>query len=408
MMEEVPSAHPAVGLPHPADTLAAFRLRLFERTPRAWLTPAVVAANVAVFVAMVASGVSAFKPTSASLLAWGADYGPRTTNGEAWRLLTNTFVHIGVLHIVMNMIGLWQIGRMVERLLGNLGFIVVYVLSGLCGSILSTWWHPFTVSAGASGAIFGVYGALIAYILRHRGQIPLGTLAALQRTAIAFVALNIVFGVQQKGIDMAAHVGGLLGGLLAGLVVGRPLTEPVAIARRRALSVAAAGAAFVTLGAFTLPRSVDLADEIASFQSVEKQALSAYNDGVERITRDQLGDEDLARLIEEQVLPPWRDFRRRLVPARRLAPEQRAFGEELARYMEAREAAWTKISRALRHHDRAALTQANQQLHAVLDTLVILKSKDDQVPPGDTAPGMSGAGAPAQLPDEEAGPGLRP
>ena len=392
-----PAPPDPLDLPAPplADPIDAFRKALFARTPRAWVTPAVVALNVAVFLAMVATGVSALHPSSASLLAWGADYGPRTTHGQPWRLLTNTFIHVGVFHIVMNMIGLWQVGRMVERLLGNLGFIVTYVMSGLCGSLVSTWWHPFTVSAGASGAIFGVYGALIAYLLRHRGQIPRAILASLQRTAVAFVALNVVFGMQQKGIDMAAHLGGLGGGLLAGLFVGRPVGESARAARRRALIVAAAGAALIALATARLPPSADLADEITVFQAVEKNAIAAYNDGVERIARDQLKDEDLARVIDEEVLPPWRQFQRRLVPVANLAPEQQAFGREIVTYMQAREVAWTKFSAALRRHDRAAIEAANQELHATLDTLVLLNGKDDPAAPPDTAAGHPAAGRPA-------------
>src|SRR5438034_1313685 len=153
MTYDLSPAPPAPPAAPPAASLDEFRRALFTRTPRAWVTPTMIVLNVAVFVAMVANGVSALAPTSASLIRWGADFGPRTTGGQSWRLLTNTFVHIGLPHIAMNMIALWQSGRMVERLLGNLGFAVTYLLAGLCGSIVSTLSHPFTVSAGASGAI---------------------------------------------------------------------------------------------------------------------------------------------------------------------------------------------------------------------------------------------------------------
>jgi rhomboid protease GluP len=375
-----------------AASLDEFRGALFARTPRAWVTPTMIALNVAVFVAMVANGVSALSPTSASLIQWGADFGPRTTGGQPWRLLTNTFVHIGIPHIAMNMIALWQSGRMVERLLGNLGFAVTYLLAGLCGSIVSTLGHPFTVSAGASGAIFGIYGALIAYLLRHRGQIPREVLSSLQKTAIVFVGLNVVLGLQQKGIDMAAHLGGLGGGLVSGLFVGRPVTEDRRIARKRAIVVGAIGLAIVAVVARALPRKVDLAEEVAAFQTIEKNAVAAYNEGVDR--RDRLGDEELARIIDEKVLPPWRAFRRGLAPVDALAPEQQPLGRELATYLEARERAWSSTSAALRHHDREAIAAANADLREVLDSLRILNGKEEPASDADSSPGAVPRGGP--------------
>ena len=346
-----------------------------------------VVLNVAVFVAMVANGVSALSPTSASLIQWGADYGPRTTGGQSWRLLTNTFVHIGVPHIAMNMIALWQSGRTVERLLGNLGFAVTYLLAGLGGSLVSTLSHPFTVSAGASGAIFGIYGALIAYLLRHRGQIPREILSSLQKTAVVFVGLNLVLGMQQKGIDMAAHLGGLGGGLLAGLFVGRPVTEDRRIARKHAIVVGALGLALVALAARALPRKADLAEEVAAFQIVEKNAVAAYNQGVD--LRDRRGDEALARIIDEKVLPPWRAFHRRLAPVDALAPAQQPLGRELAIYMEARAQAWSRTSTALRHHNREAIAAANADLRDVLDSLRILNGKEEPASEADSSPAPS-------------------
>jgi len=407
MREEAPSGSPGEEPNAPAAPLAPgdqvasavqvarFRAALFERTPRAWVTTTLIAINVALFVAMVASGVSLSKPTNAGLIAWGADYGPLTTTGQPWRLLTNTFIHIGVLHVVLNMVGLWFLGTLIERLLGSLGFAVSYLLSGLCGSLLSTWWSPLTVSAGASGAIFGIFGALVAYLLRHRGQIPREILVSLRRFAISFVVLNVAFGLKQKGLDVAAHLGGLGGGLLAGLFVGRPIGEAPAVARRRAALVALVGTAAIALGAAALPHTFNPADELTAFQAVNDQAIAAYNDGVRRLAGDAFKDEDLARLIDEQVLPPWRQFQRRLVLPGHLGRAQDALWREIATYMKARETAWAQISRALRAHDAAAMAGANDALNATLDTLDILNGREPAALANESPSGLTGAGAPA-------------
>jgi rhomboid protease GluP len=208
-------------LPDARADVASFRRALYAQTPRVWVTPLLVGINVAVFIAMAAAGVDLWSPSVDSLIRWGANYGPRTTGGEWWRLLTNVFLHIGILHIGMNMLGLWQIGFLVERLLGNRGFLIMYLVSGLCGSAASLFWNPHVVSAGASGAVFGVYGLLVAYLLRNRGSIPKEILGPLQKSALFFIGLNVLFGLQIKGIDMAAHLGGLLGGFGVGLLVVR-------------------------------------------------------------------------------------------------------------------------------------------------------------------------------------------
>src|SRR5438128_879533 len=157
----------------PAQRLAAFHDQLRPFTPRLWLTYALIAANVAVWIAGVATGVSAISPSIDALIKWGADYGPLTvTNHQWWRLVTNTFLHIGLLHLAMNMIVLFSIGRFVERLVGQAGFAVLYLACGVAGALVSVAHNPYIVSAGASGAVFGLYGALLGFLLRARGTIP--------------------------------------------------------------------------------------------------------------------------------------------------------------------------------------------------------------------------------------------
>ncbi len=192
-------------------------------TPRVLVTPLVVGLNVGVFAVLVlAFGVPLMNPGANDLLTWGANFAPLTTAGEWWRLVTCMFLHFGLIHIGFNMWVLKQVGPMVERLLGSPGFLVMYLGSGVVGSLLSTWFNPDVVSAGASGAVFGVIGALLGVLVLGHGVIPRATLARLRRSVFTFVLLNVYLGFSVPGIDMAAHLGGLGMGLVCGMVMVRP------------------------------------------------------------------------------------------------------------------------------------------------------------------------------------------
>ncbi|MEP6653091.1 MAG: rhomboid family intramembrane serine protease [Myxococcales bacterium] len=355
------------------EGLALFRYVLFTRTPRVRVTQALVGLNVAVFLAMVATGVSLMQPSTDSLLRWGADYGPRTTAGEWWRLLTNTFLHVGLIHIAMNMFGLWQIGAVVERLLGHRAFLLVYLVSGVCGSLASIIWHPYVVSAGASGAVFGVYGVLVAYLVRHRGSIPRPVLLELQKSTAIFIGLNVMLGWQVKGIDMAAHLGGLLGGFAAALVVSRPLLERPARHSRanwwREAVVAAAALGLVGAAVLLLPRALDVQSELREFQRVEQTAIDAYNGGVERRGAGKLSNEGLADLVDRQVLPPWRAYLAHLRTLKALPPQQARWIDDLTRYLELRAQAWAAFSDAARTGNPAKSQEA-QRLEQQVETLM--------------------------------------
>src|SRR5215475_3534683 len=186
--------------------------------PKIAVTSVLLGLNVAVFGLMLAGGMHPMAPTIDRLIQWGANYGPKTTNGEWWRMFTAMFLHIGVLHLLFNMVALWNVGSFMERILGSVGFVVLYLLSGLLGSVASVAWNPFVVSAGASGAIFGLYGGLLAFLVRHRAM-QQASLAALRTNTLAFLGYNLVFGFIIQGIDMAAHLGGLAGGFICGCVL---------------------------------------------------------------------------------------------------------------------------------------------------------------------------------------------
>lgn len=175
---------------------------------------AIVAINIAIFALMVITGVSPFSPERGELLSWGANFSPLTSCGQQWRLLTSLFIHIGLMHLAFNMWILWSYGPIAEVIYGRVGFVLLYFGAGTAASVASTFWHPQSLSAGASGAIFGVVGAMIAAMgLSLRRGSPTGPL-------VAFVVYNVIFGLTVPAIDNAAHMGGLVGGWACGKLLG--------------------------------------------------------------------------------------------------------------------------------------------------------------------------------------------
>lgn len=183
------------------------------------VTYTLIAINVLVFLAMILRGVSFGSPSSEDVLAWGADYGPLTLQaGQYWRMLASMFLHFGILHIGMNMYALYQMGPATERFFGHARYFVLYMVTGLGGSLASLVVHPDAVSAGASGAIFGVYGGLMGYMFTHRHAIQPAARKRIVQSAAFFLGINLVYGMSAH-IDLTAHAAGLFFGFAAGLVL---------------------------------------------------------------------------------------------------------------------------------------------------------------------------------------------
>jgi rhomboid protease GluP len=190
------------------------------------ITTTLVGMNVAVYAVMVLMGVPPLQPTSAQLLKWGANWGPLSLGPEPWRMLASNYVHGGIIHIALNMWCLWNLGFLAERVFDPWTYVLTYTMCGLAGSLASLWWHPLTVGVGASGAIFGLAGALIAAL--YLGHLPISRQAiqGTLRSLVTFAGYNLFFGAVARGIDNSAHIGGLLAGLAIGAVLSRHLTEP--------------------------------------------------------------------------------------------------------------------------------------------------------------------------------------
>lgn len=232
--------------------------------------------NLSVFVAMAISGVSVFEPSNEDLLKWGANFRPSTTAGEWWRLLTACFVHIGIFHVALNMYALLYIGVLLEPLIGGIRLAVAYLVTGLLASVMSLWWHELIISAGASGAIFGLYGVFIA--LLAGGLVEKNVRKDLLTSMLLFVGYNLIFGLK-AGIDNAAHIGGLIAGLLFGFALLPGLKNPEEKTIKNAsLTIAALVVVLVAVWAMSnIKNDLPAYDaEMEHFQDMESMALDVY------------------------------------------------------------------------------------------------------------------------------------
>jgi rhomboid protease GluP len=183
------------------------------------LTQVIFGINAAVFLGMALSSSTIMDFPVRELVVWGANVGALTFSGEWWRLLTNVFVHGGAIHIAFNMWCLWNLGQLCESLYGRWTYAAIYLICGLGASLASAAWHPYVPSVGASGAIFGLAGALIAAFKLGEFSVPRSALSGTLRSLGAFVVYNLVFGFVLPGVDNTAHIGGLITGLIVGALI---------------------------------------------------------------------------------------------------------------------------------------------------------------------------------------------
>jgi membrane associated rhomboid family serine protease len=199
------------------------------------LTQIIFGINAAVFLGMALSSSTVMDFPVRELIVWGANVGALTLSGEWWRLLTNVFVHGGLIHIAFNMWCLWNLGQLCESLYGRWTYAAVYLTCGVGASLASAAWHPYVPSVGASGAIFGLAGALIAAFKLGEFSVPRSALSGTLRSLGAFVVYNLIFGFALPGIDNTAHIGGLVTGLILGALIALIAPQRDQSARRVAV-----------------------------------------------------------------------------------------------------------------------------------------------------------------------------
>ncbi|MBX3608779.1 MAG: rhomboid family intramembrane serine protease [Hydrogenophaga sp.] len=250
--------------------------RLQRDKPVPWAVVCLIALNVLAWVAVGLRGGGWIEAKTLTLLALGGNTTSAVQAGEWWRLLSATFLHGGLMHLLFNMVGLWIAGSLLERIFGSRQFLLIYVVSGVAGSVASLYFAAQTaVAVGASGAVFGVAGALLTAVAQHRKQLPRLFSGQILGTFSFYLVYSLVQGFTKPGIDNAAHLGGLLAGaLLAWLLPERFDIDSHRQLRTRRMVAAAVAAALVLPAAAMLapPARRNLAGEVQALEQLPQIA----------------------------------------------------------------------------------------------------------------------------------------
>jgi membrane associated rhomboid family serine protease len=345
-----------------------FNVRLSAIARPLIITPAILTANVLVFVVMCVATrrITGFTPPE--ILNWGANLGPLTVNGQWWRLLTATFVHLSLAHLLLNMWALWNIGRLCERIFGRLTFSFLYFASGLVASLSSIVWNPDLSSAGASGAIFGILGAFIAFYLNPLNRVPAMIARRHWVSTCAFAAFNLINGALHPGIDNAAHVGGLLAGFALGWILARPLEiegrRPLSTKQRAlALSLLVAATAAAILQVKGIGSELTAPEQYYRSHTAlvrgEADNLRLWNELAAKAAAGTISDSELAGRFEHDIVPFWRAAHVQLDEENKAVKDPlRSYALLVADFVRIRHEWAQELVQALRQGDSAGMAAA--------------------------------------------------
>ena len=359
---------------------------LRQRTAGVPGTYVLLAANVAMFaaVAIAAGSIRSFSPRD--LIWWGANFGPRTTNGEWWRLLTATVLHAHLPHLIFNMIALLMVGPIVERVVGCRAFVAFYVACGLAGSAASLWANPLSVAVGASGAILGIYGMLVGFMFEHHpsarrnrfvdGRAPQIHRAQLQvflHETIGVIVSTVVLSWWVPNVDNAAHFGGLAAGCAIGWMAGKDIEwttpRPRQIAAGLILGAICCGAALGASG-----RLPDLRPAMISVFEIDSRARVTYS----RAIASKGDDPSLGILIESDILPALAAEGKALAEYSRVAAPRQRILDDLRQYVALQEEAWRYRARGHRER-RPDLLRRSTEIEQTADLVMrrLLRARVD-------------------------------
>jgi len=330
------------------------------------VTPFLAAVCVIVYLLMSADRTAA--SDTERLIAWGASFSPRTTNGEWWRLLTSMFVHAGFMQLLATLVGLVPAGLILERAAGRVSFACVFLAAGLVAAIVSLWTaSAMSIGAGASGAVCGVYGLLAASIAwavlgRLRVSVPMSTVVQLAASAGLFFVITLA----SDQLGPHAELAGLGVGFVGGLVIGRGITREKP-AMRRGLMVAAVAVLIAIAGALPLRGIIDARPEIVRVTAFEERSAAAYDAAVDKFKRGRLSSDALSQVIDRTILPELQDVRGRIAALRGVPREQAPLVAAADEYCKLRAESWRRRSGALHKRNMKLLHDAEQSERAALD-----------------------------------------
>jgi membrane associated rhomboid family serine protease len=353
--------HPIIGfVRRPRPDCVSFCEALRVRTPIAIVTPIFLVLGLAIFVLMrfdvVAGG------GSSAALFWGSSFGPRTTNGEWWRLVTSMFIHPTVLLLVVNVTALVSIAPMLERYVGTVAFLAVYFTTGLIAGVVNLRLYPVVVNSGVSGPIFGLYGLLLASFLwsRFGGPpadpnassvqteplpvlIPLSAITRIVPAAVAFGVCNMASDELAIAAELTAFAVGLVGGLL---ITRHAWREKPSV--RQVGFVAVGVSVIATALAVPMRGIADVRPEIERVVALEDRTAGVYRTAYQRFTRGQVTTEALVQMINGVILPDLQAADGRLEALQRVPREHQALVADAEEYVHLRVESWRLRAQALR------------------------------------------------------------
>lgn len=354
-----------------------------------YVTYGIIAINIIIFTLMAVNGAGIFDPNGLVHIKWGSNFTPLTLTGDWWRLVTSVFIHFGIIHLVMNMYCLYMVGVYLEPMLGKTRYIGAYLCTGVLASVVSLWWHTDGInSAGASGAIFGLYGLFLALLTTK--LIPESVRNTQLKNIGLFVVYNLVYGMK-GGVDNAAHIGGLLSGFIAGYLyaisIKKERQEQKAAWVLPLIIIGTIGTAAFFLNSNKKPET-DRAAVLTELRSAAYEDAEKYNEAlnslfaveeraVTPLNDSTLTDPELKNKIETICIPAWAQFEDKLkrMQTYKVSPAMHQKTTKLLQYVALRKKELDVLTRMINTGEQQPLMPELNDVRNQLNELVAEISK---------------------------------
>jgi rhomboid protease GluP len=349
-----------------ADRFNARRSSPGEPAPAPLVTICLVAINVTVFAWMLVGGLN--HGDEQTLIAWGGNFGPATTNGGWWRMVTAMFVHDGFLPLIVNCVCLLQIGAVIERVVGRAAFGAVYIATGVLASAVNLAVNPVAANVGAAGALLGLHGFLIAsFVWSHfpgsKVEIPFSVLKRMAPVTAVF----ILYHTFTSGVGDAMVLAGF-GGMGCGVLLCRKISEEQPAGFRIAV-VAGITMMFALDAVIPLRGMANVKPEIDRIVALESRTGSEYKSAVQEFTKGRANSKALVDLIQHSILPEVKEARARVDALEKVPESQQSLIASMRVYLRLRDESWRLRAEALRKASMTMLRQADGVEHASLIAL---------------------------------------